>query len=191
MAKRKPHKTKAMSSSGHIGLKRTADGAGYLLVHPRCVRERAEDIAEVREMVEAGELDIAVDELRWLLSGCSDFVEAHGLLGELALAGDEDVPLARGHFGTAYQLGMRAVRRQGGNVRLPVSQPANQPFFSSGQGLVWCLEKLAKRDMAAEVVDTLTTLDPADPLEVRKMFDTLATGGLPVVDLLKSFPQKP
>ena len=54
-------------------------------------------------MMEAGEVDIAIDELRWLLSGCSDFIEAHRLLGELALA-ENDLPLARAHFGYAYSL---------------------------------------------------------------------------------------
>ena len=73
----------------------------YELVHPRCAVERADDLEEVRKMIDAGEVDVAVDELRWLLSGCSDFVDAHRLLGELALS-ENDLPLARAHFGYAY-----------------------------------------------------------------------------------------
>ncbi len=61
-------------------------------------------------MVAAGETEIARDELRWLLSECHDFLAAHKLLGDLALA-DNDVRLARGHFGYAYQIGLKAIER--------------------------------------------------------------------------------
>ena len=54
--------------------------------------------------------DVAVDELRWLVGVCSEFVEAHALLGELALA-EGDAALARGHFGFAVQLGLKALQR--------------------------------------------------------------------------------
>ena len=62
-------------------MRRTGDG--WVLVHPRCARDRADDLEEVREMVEAGELDVAIDELRWLVGGCSEFIEAHALLGRV------------------------------------------------------------------------------------------------------------
>ena len=54
-------------------------------------------------MVEAGETEIARDELVWLLSECPDFLEAHVHLGLIALE-EEDAKLARGHFGRAYEL---------------------------------------------------------------------------------------
>lgn len=117
-------------------------------------------------MVAAGEIDIAIDELRYLLSGCHDFIDAHRMLGELALA-DDDLSLARGHFGIAYQLGVKAL----GGVRgtLPYRLPANESFHESGKGLVWCLAQLGKRGLAAEVAANLLRLDPADPLAIRRL----------------------
>src|SRR5262245_10893637 len=107
--KRSPRRT--AGPKGGLDVRRTADGRGWVFGHPRCARDRAEDLEEVQAMVEAGEVDVAVDELRWLLSGCSEFMEAHALLGELALAGGNDVPLARGHFGFAVQLGLKTLER--------------------------------------------------------------------------------
>ncbi len=115
-------------------------------------------------MIDAGEMDVARDELRWLLSGCSDCIDAHQLLGELALDQHNDLELARGHFGYAYQLGLRAWRRAGEPTPVPYSQPANRAFHESGRALAWCLEKLRNPAMADEVVATLTRLDPSDPL---------------------------
>lgn len=163
-------------------MRRTADGRGWVFVHPRCVRDCSEDLDEVRTMIEAGEPDLAVDELRWLLADCSDFIAAHALLGELALV-KNDVSLARGHFGAGYQLGLQTLRRTKMPKPLPYSQPANRPFFAAGRGLAWCLAKLGKQPMAKEVVDTLLQLDPADPLKLRAMLDELASGGLPIVEL--------
>lgn len=140
-------------------------------------------------MIEAGELEVAVDELRWVLSGCSEFIEAHCLLGELALEMGGDVPLARGHFGTAYQLGTRTLKRGKCAGPLPFNQPANQAFFRAGQGLTWCLDKLGKSEMANEVVKKLLSLDASDPLGLRAMLDTMRSAGLPVVDLLDSFSE--
>jgi hypothetical protein len=158
-----------------------------VLVHPRCARDRAEDIEEVRAMAEAGELDVAIDEIRWLLGGCSEFIEAHLLLGELAVAADNDVPLARGHFGFAVELVLKTLKRFKIAGELPYRQPANRAFHAAGRGLVWCLAKLDMLPKAAELVATLLKLDPTDPLEVRKLLDELQTGGLPIVDLGSSF----
>lgn len=138
-------------------------------------------------MIAAGELDIAVDELRWLVEGCSEFLAAHCLLGELALEADGDVALARGHFGAAYQLGLQALRRANTPMPLPYKQPANRPLFEAGQGLAWCLAKLGKLPLAQEVVDQLLKLDPGDPLELRAMLDELQSGGLPIVELTQRF----
>lgn len=140
-----------------------------MLVHPSCVRERAEDLDEVRAVIEAGEFDIATDELRWLLADCHEFIAAHALLGELALAANNDLALARGHFGAGYQLGLQALRRAKMPKPLLYSQPANRPLFAAGRGLAECLAKLDKAEMAKEVVDTLIELDPSDPLKFRAM----------------------
>jgi hypothetical protein len=133
-------------------------------------------------MLESGETDLAVEELRWLLSDCPEFIAAHALLGELALE-KHDVALARGHFGAGYQLGLQTLRRARMPTPLPYSHPANRPFFAAGRGLAWCLFKLEKRTMAREVVDTLLRLDASDSLKLSAMLDELATGGLPIVEL--------
>lgn len=192
MDKRKPRKptrgTKrggdaAPSAGGGVSVRRHPSGDGWLLVHPRCARDRAEDLEEVRAMIDAGELEIAVDELRWLLSGCSEFMEAHELLGQLAIEKDNDRPLARGHYGFAYQLGLQTLRRAGMPAPLPYKHPANRPFYQAGRGLAWCLEKMGHSALADEVARTLVELDPSDPLQVRAMLDDLRSGGLPIVEL--------
>jgi hypothetical protein len=119
-------------------------------------------------MIAAGEHEIARDELRWLLEGCSDNIAAHELLGELALS-EGNLPLARGHFGYAYQLGMKAIRAAGSPAPLPFEHLPNQAVFSAGKGLVHCLLKLDKRDVAAEVVEFLVQCDPRDPLLLRQL----------------------
>ena len=121
---------------------------------------------EVRKMIAAGEVEIAIDEVRWLLNGCSDFIDAHRLLGELALE-DEDLSLARGHFGFAHQLGIKALAQADPKGRMPYSVPANQSFHESGKGLVYCLLHLGKREMAVEVAQQLLSCDPSDPLGIR------------------------
>ncbi|HVX15381.1 MAG TPA: hypothetical protein VHC22_29600 [Pirellulales bacterium] len=143
------------------------------LVHPRCALERAEDLEEVQLMLEAGETDIAIDELRWLLNGCADFVAAHRLLGELALT-DEDWRLARGHFGYAYEIVLSAFPPGGLDGPLPHRLAANQPFFESAKGLALCLHKLGKRKLARRVVEQLLVCDPSDPLGLRNWQDAWA-----------------
>lgn len=138
-----------------------------MLVHPRCVRDRAEDLDEVRLMIDAGEIEIARDELRWLLSGCPEFIAAHVLLGELAVA-EGDLPLARGHYGAGFQLGLQTLRRARMPKPLLYSQPANRPFFDAGNGLIGCLVKLGKRSLASEIVGILLELDPSNPLQLRQ-----------------------
>lgn len=136
----------------------------WKLVHPRCVREREEDMAEVRRMLEEGEVDIAVDELRWLLDECGDLIEAHRLLGEISL-GDGDLPLARGHFGYAFQLGRAAV---GPAIEgtLPYHLPENAALHESAKGLAWCLHSMGRGKLALEVVRQALEWDPQDPLGI-------------------------
>jgi hypothetical protein len=188
VSKRRPKRRQGAPPESGLSVRRSTDGRSWVLVHPRCVRDRAEDLDEVREMIEAGEFDLATDELRWLLSGCPEFIAAHVLLGELAVAMHDDLSLARGHFGAGYQLGLQAWRRANQPKPLLYSQPANRAFFESGRGLVWTLEKLGRRDMAEEVIETLVALDPADPLRLRALVDELRTGGAPVVSLDISMP---
>jgi hypothetical protein len=139
-------------------------------------------------MIDAGESDVALDELRWLLSGCNEFIAAHVLLGDLARDAN-DLPLARGHYGAGYQLGLQTLRRAKMPKPLLHSQMANRPFFEAGRGLVWSLEKLGKATMAEEVVSTLNDFDSADPLHLRAMLDELRSGGAPIVDLSTKFPK--
>jgi hypothetical protein len=187
VSKRKPKRRRNAAPSSGLGIRRSTDGRSWVLVHPRCARDRAEDLDEVRAIIEAREFDVAVDELRWLLSGCPEFIGAHALLGELAVAMHDDLTLARGHFGAGYQLGLQTWRRANRPKPLLYSQPANRPFFDAGRGLAWTLEKLGRRDMADEVVHTLLELDPGDPLRVRAMIDEVRAGGAPIVNLLGDF----
>ena len=128
------------------------------------------DMEEVADMVAAGEFDIAIEEIRWLLSGCSDFIHAHRMLGELALE-QNDLPLARGHFGHAYRAGSAAIRKAGNVQPVPYSSEANQSFFECGKGLIYCLNQLGKPHMASEVVTQLLKYDPTDPLNVGAMIN--------------------
>src|SRR5687768_14077660 len=118
-------------SKSALKLRRVAGQQAWELVHPPCVDERADDLAEVQAMLAAGEIDIARDELIWLLEGCRDFVTAHKLLGELAAA-EGDVKLARAHFGYAWQIGVAALPAGGLDGPLPYARPANQAFLEAG-----------------------------------------------------------
>ncbi|MBI2824615.1 MAG: hypothetical protein HYX69_08020 [Planctomycetia bacterium] len=143
-----------------LGLRRVGQTNEWELVHPRCAQQRAEDLAEVAAMIEAGETEIARDELRWLLNGCPDCLDAHRLLGELALV-EGDVRLARGHFGYAYDLGLAAIPDAKGTGTLPCRLPSNQGFFLAGKGLAHCLRELGSEAPAREVESRLLALDPS------------------------------
>ena len=134
-------------------------------------------------MIHAGENDVAIDELRWLLNDCSEMIEAHFLLGKLAVEIDNDLPLARAHFGFGYSAGARALKRAGEPGPLPALHPANRYFFDSGRGLAWVLHGLQKPSMAIEVIEHLLQCDPSDPLQVGGWIDEMRTGGLPVIEL--------
>jgi hypothetical protein len=166
-----------------VGVERAKSGQGWALVHPPCVRDAAEDLDEVRAMIAAGETDIAVDELRWLVSSCAEMIEAHFLLGKLAAETAGDLPLARGHFGFGYQVGAKALERAGNPAPLMALHPANRPFFDAGRGLAWCLNELGKRELAIEVVEHLLRCDPSDPLGLRGWLDEIKLGGTPIVEL--------
>jgi hypothetical protein len=155
--------------SSTVRVRQLEDGA-WELVHPRCARDRAEDLEEVHKMVDAGELDVAMDECRWLLSGCSDCIEAHRILGEIALT-ENDFPLARGHFGYAYRLGEQTLAKAGNPSPVPYHLLTNRSFLESAKGLAFCLKQLGKEQMAREVVELTLRCDPSDPLGMRKLLD--------------------
>jgi hypothetical protein len=143
------------------------DGA-WEFKEPRCAKARREDLEEVRHMIDAGEIEIAQDELRWLLNGCRDFMAAHRLLGDLAVeTGDQR--LARAHYGYAYQIGVQAIDRVGSVTSLPYCSAANRPFWESAKGLVQVLLKLNKTGMARDVIQRLLALEPGDPLELKRL----------------------
>ena len=170
-------------SPNKLSVQRAPSGNSWVISHPRAVRDCAEDMEEVRQMIDAGEADVAIDELRWLLGTCHDMIEAHFLLGKLAVEVDNDLPLGRGHFGTGYQLGLQAWRRSDRPKPMPALHPANRHFFDSGRGLAWCLHALDKSDMAREVLQEMLRLDPSDPLAIAGWLDEMATEGKTVVDV--------
>lgn len=140
----------------------------FELVYPNCAGKCKEDMEEVHKMLEAGEVDIAIDELRWLLDACRGLLEAHKLLGEIALS-DGDLELARAHLGYAYDMVTRSLPRDGLPGTLPYARQPNRPFFEAGKGLAWCLRQQKQEAMAADVVKQLLVLDPSDPLNLREI----------------------
>lgn len=182
MAKRRSSKSSSRSSN-KVSVERARGGQGWVLVHPRDVLECAEDLEEVRAMIAAGEAEVAIDELRWLVETCPEMIEAHYLLGKLAVESAGDVSLGRGHFGYGYQLGQRALARAGNPSPVTALHPANRPFFDAGRGLAWCLAELGKREMALEVIEFLLKCDPSDPLGLGGWVDEIRTAGAPMVEL--------
>jgi tetratricopeptide (TPR) repeat protein len=123
-------------------------------------------------MIEMGEYDVALDELRWLLNGCGDCIEAHRLLGELALLND-DLKLARGHFGYAYEIGVAAIDQARAAGPFPYERASNQAFLECGKGLASCLTDLGKTSLARQVLERLVQFDPTDPLGAKQMLAEL------------------
>lgn len=165
--KRTPKRKAPRRSARRLAVRQVPGQSVFELVHPPSVAARADDMEQVHVMLQAGEMEIAVDELRWLVAGCHELLEAHKLLGEIALS-DGNLALARAHFGYAYQLGLRALPKAGLPGPLPSQRPANQTFFEAGKGLAHCLQKLGETKLAAEVVDQFIALDPSDPLALEK-----------------------
>ena len=153
---------------------RDASGTTWEFVHPRCARKRRDDMEEVEAMVAAGETEIARDELVWLLSECPDFLEAHLHLGLIALE-NEDPKLARGHFGRAYELGLRAIDAAGNPRPVPYDRGGNKPFFEAAKGLVHCLVAIGKIGLAKDVVARANALDPSDPLALARLISVPRT----------------
>lgn len=170
-AKKKTGRPKPQTSTDRLGLRRLGRSNVFELVYPRAVAQRAADMEEVHAMLKAGESEVALDELRWLVGGCGALLEAHKLLGEIAMA-DGNLELARTHFGYAYELGLDALPRGGLAGRLPYARAANRDFFEAAKGLAWCLMQLGHPKLARQVVDQLLALDPSDPLAVAQLGNT-------------------
>lgn len=160
--KKSNRKKRPVRAADRVTVRRVPGRDAFELVHPGCVQERAEDMEEIRGMLEAGEVDVAMDELRWLLGGCNPFIEAHQLLGRIALD-DGDLALARAHLGFAFDLGLGALPKRGLSGVLACGRPANRAFFEAGKALAECLKRLGEPKLAAEVVAKLVALDPTMP----------------------------
>ncbi len=161
--------------------RRTPGGQTCELVHPPCAREREDDLQEVEQMLAAGEVDVAMDELRWLLEECPDLIAAHKLLGEIALSAG-DLKLARAHLGYAYTIGDKALPQHGPPAPLSYQAPANQPFLEAAKGLAWSLHALGKQADAKKIAKRLLSLDPNDPLAVQDMLRQWEQDTHPPVD---------
>lgn len=175
-----PHASKGARRAARPAIRiRPVDGQnGFELVYPACVRERREDMEEVYKMLELGEIEAAEDELRWLLQGCHALLDAHRLLGHLALESAR-WDLARAHLGYAYELVCSALGERFEGT-LPYARPANRPFHEAGHDLVQCLLLCGERSLAKEVADQLRRWDPTDPLrtaELLKMLPVAVIGG--------------
>ena len=139
---------------------RRLDGNCYSFTPPVCAFDRKEDIEEVQQMITAGELEIARDELLYLVSDCRAFLEAHNLLGELALE-EEDISLARGHFGFAYEIGLDSLPA-GFRGTLPAKRDYNRAFFLAGRGLARCLIARGQTKEGRAVLAQLAKFDPQE-----------------------------
>lgn len=138
-------------------------GPDYELIHPKCVEEMEPDYEEGMEIWKAGEPEEARDALRFALQGCGDNLWVHVALGRIALEASRDPTLARGHFGYAFELGMKAIPADF-DGRLPPNRPANRPFFDAIEGLITCVTTLG---------------DAAEAGRLRGLLRSLADGGRP------------
>lgn len=160
---------KRPASRGLLRLKRL-DANRFALQAPVCALERAEDLEEVHEMIAEDELEIARDELLYLVADCRAFLAAHNLLGELALR-EEDVSLARGHYGFAYEVGLDSLP-PGFRGILPTQRDYNGEFFLAGRGLARCLIARGQRSEGRSVLQNLQKLDPRNT-DVRDLLAEL------------------
>src|SRR4029077_7892446 len=88
------------------------------------------------------------------------FLEAHNLLGELALE-EEDVSLARGYFGLGYQNGLYSLTDWFRGV-LPARRVYNRAFFLAGRGLARCLIARGQQKEGRDVLVQLGRFDPQE-----------------------------
>lgn len=163
----------AADNSARLSLRRL-DANRFALLEPFTAIDRKEDIEEVRKMIAGAELEIARDELLYLVSDCRGFLEAHNLLGELALE-EGDISLAQGHFGFAYEIGIDSLP-PGFKGRLPANKEYNGAFFLAGRGVARCLIARGQHAKGREVLEQLARLDPQEE-HVRALLDELKERG--------------
>ena len=166
-AKRRQSGSRRRKSSrrrSEVKLRRVSHTETWELVHPRCVRQRAEDLEEVRSMIDAGEVEIAVERAA---------VPARRLRGlrpkpTTCLASrlsPQTISSSRGPISVyAYDIARAALPAGGVRGTLPYHLAPNQHFFQAAKGLVGCLRQLGREDQAARVAHQMLALDPADAL---------------------------
>jgi hypothetical protein len=162
---KRPDKSKKVDADS-LGVRWIERLATWELVHPRCAREREDDLLEVEEMLAAGEVEVARDELRYLLGDCANFLAAHQKLGEIAFE-EQEWALARAHFGHVFHSAAKALPPQAAAGPLLYGLASNQPPHESGKGLAWSLHKLGRDELSREVLEQLLAWDASDPLNVR------------------------
>lgn len=186
--KPRPHAEQRRNRQGRPASKRGASAAPALLRlealgknrfafrPPHCAGERDADLKEVRAMISAGEEEIARDELLYLVADCRAFLEAHNMLGDLALRA-ADLAVARGHFGFAYELALASLPK-GFRGRLPADRHYNRQFFRAGVGLARCLIARGRPREAQEVLDRLAGFDAREE-NVQLLLRSLQRGQEP------------
>lgn len=159
---------------------RRLDGNRFALQKPAAAFEREDDLDEVQQMIAAGEFEIARDELLYLVADSRSFLEAHNLLGELALE-EEDIGLARGHFGFAYEVGLDSLGSDFKGI-LPAGRDYNREFFRAGRGVARCLIARGDRAEGRAILEKLLKLDSRES-ESRGLLEELdeqdRTGNIP------------
>ncbi len=166
--KRPPAPPKRRAPDG-LTLRRIG-GNDFAFFPPNLAVERQEDLEEVHAMIAAGELEIARDELLYLVADCRDFLAAHNLLGDLAIE-EEDVKLARGHFGFAYETALEAIP-PGFKGRIPAGREYSGEFFAAGCGLARCLVAQGQVAAGRELLAELARFDPKNVV-VQALCDEL------------------
>lgn len=156
-------------TASQLTLKRI-EGKRYELVPPECALDRDLDLQDAQEMRDGGEPECARDELLYLVADCRGFLEAHNLLGELALE-EEDISLARGHYGFAYECGLAALPPKFAG-ELPVDAGYNRHLHQAGRGLARCLIAKGNLLKGQEVLERLIRLDPQEP-DARSLLEQL------------------
>jgi hypothetical protein len=152
-------------------LRRMGKSDCYEFELPRSVMDRKDDMDDVREMVKHNEIDIAIDELRWLLSDCHEMMEAHALLGILASEFDDptpdDVELAIAHLECALDIGRAALNNRRLQAPLLYDRPTNLPFFQAGLAMIQLLRSQGDKQAADQLLQELIRLDPKLPLPLQ------------------------
>ena len=174
-----------------MSLKRVSKST-WAFVAPDCACERQLDLEDAQDMRAKREEEIARVELLYLVADCHGFMEAHNLLGELALEAN-DVKLARGHFGYCYENGLKTLP-PGFRGLLPADEGYNGPFFEAGRGLARCLIALGEVAQGAAILKKLASLDPVEPetqsllaqlreyeAELKAGTGTTAANSLPII----------